>query len=337
MNHSSPVVSVVLPFYNAERTLERALVSISNQSLTDFECLMTDNNSKDGSAAVAKWWAERDSRFRLVKESRRGVVHAFNRGAELSKGKYLARMDADDESLPDRLNLQCAFLEKHQEYDAVGGKAEYVSHISLSEGFKKYVDWVNSIENEQQIKMKQFIEMPVVNPTMMWRKSSSDKYGLFKEGNFPEDYEMWLRWLSFEARITKILSPVIRWHDYENRLTRTRSVYSEEAFYRIKTKYLAEWLQKNNPFYPEVVIWGASRQSRKRVRLLDQYGIRIRNFIDIKPRRDISHPVIHYSQIQPPGEAFILVYVKLDSAKQIIRQYLLEMGYVEGVDFLFVS
>ena len=337
MNHYSPVVSVVLPFYNAEQTLERALESISCQSLRNFECIMTDNNSPDGSAAIAKWWAEKDSRFRLINESRQGVVHAFNRGAELARGNYLARMDADDEALPDRLRLQSAFLEKHQKYDAVGGMAEYVSHISLSEGFKKYVDWVNSIIDEQQIKAKQFIEMPVINPTMMWRKSFSDKYGLYREGDFPEDYEMWLRWLNLGARITKVSSPVIRWHDYETRLTRTHSVYSEEAFYRIKTKYLAEWLRKNNPFHPEVVVWGASRQSRKKVRLLDQYGIRIKNFIDIKPRRDISHPVIHYSQIQSPGESFILVYVKLKSAKQTIGQYLLEMGYVEGVDFLFVS
>ncbi len=337
MNKSKPLVSVVMPFYNAAATLEKALGSIAGQDMDDFECVLVDNCSSDSSLSIAGSMAEKDKRFRLAGEPQRGVVPAFNRGAVLARGKYIARMDADDESLTHRLRIQTDFLETHPEIDAVGGLAEYVSHIHLSEGFKKYVDWVNSIMTEQQISVKQFIEMPVVNPTMMWRRSSSEKYGLYRAGDFPEDYEMWLRWLSLGARISKISSPVIRWHDYENRLTRTHSVYSEEAFYRIKTKYLAEWLHKNNPFHPEVVVWGASRQSRKRVSLLDQYGIRIKNFIDIKPRRDISRPVIHYSQIQPPGDAFILVYVKLKSAKQLIENHLSEKGYVEGNDFLFVS
>ncbi|HKL37769.1 MAG TPA: glycosyltransferase, partial [Bacteroidales bacterium] len=215
------MVTVVLPFYNASKTLSGAVESIMNQNMDDFECILVDNGSNDGSGSIADDRIAMDDRFRLASEPQHGVVPAFNRGAELSKGKYLARMDADDEALPDRLRLQSAFLEKHQQCDAVGGKAEYVSHIPLSEGFKRYVDWVNGIVTEQQIKLKQFVGMPVVNPTMMWRKSSSERYGLYREGVFPEDYEMWLRWLSLGAGIAKVASPVIRWHDYENRLTRT--------------------------------------------------------------------------------------------------------------------
>lgn len=337
MKNPSPLVSVVIPFFNAEHTLNRALLSISAQTLTNFECIMADNNTTDASLSIARAWAEKDSRFKWIRAEEQGVANAFNRGASIATGKYLARMDADDEAFPERLRMQCDLLEKDAGCDAVGGMVEYCSHISQSKGFKKYVDKVNAIKTPQQIFLKQFHRMPVVNPSMMWRKASADKYGLYKQGPFPEDYEMWLRWLHHKAKIAKVDGYVLRWHDYPHRITRNHRIYSEEAFLRIKTYYLAKWLEMNNPHYPHVFIWGASRQSRKCSRLLESYNIRIHTFIDIKLWRDLTKPVIHFSEIPPPGHAFILIYVQLESAQQEIVEYLGGKGYVEGRHFLVAA
>ncbi len=97
----------------------------------------------------------------------------------------------------------------------------------------------------------------------------------------PEDYELWLRWLHGGVKICKISKMVLEWHDYGNRLTRNHPNYSDEAFYRIKTHYLAKWLKAYNPCHPEVLVWGASRISRVRAELLESYGIRIKSYIDI--------------------------------------------------------
>ena len=97
-----------------------------------------------------------------------------------------------------------------------------------------------------------------------------EQQGLYLSGDFPEDYEMWLRWLDRGVKIAKVAEVVLDWHDSEGRLTRTHPIYSDRAFYDIKSKYLAGWLEQNNPFHPLVAIWGASRISRRRAKILEQ-------------------------------------------------------------------
>ncbi|TKG93777.1 glycosyltransferase [Puteibacter caeruleilacunae] len=334
---TQPFISVILPFYNAEKTLDRALASIANQSYKYFECIMIDNNSSDNSNSIACEWQRKDSRFILTQESKQGVVHASNKGSEKASGKYIARMDADDWSFPDRLKLQCEFLEQHPEYGAVSGLVEYKSHTDNTDGFKRYVDWLNSVISYNDILKSRFIESPIVNPSAMWRQQVAASLGMYHTGDFPEDYELWLRWLDAGVKIGKIEAPIIKWFDSFARLTRTDSIYSDNAFYRIKTKYLDKWLKENHPGYPSVLIWGASRTSRNRAAELNQYGIKIEGYIDIKKGRQLDKEVIFYQDIPKAGKSFILVYFKHSTRRKQISDFLLQKDYVEGKDFLFVS
>ncbi|MBS3771157.1 MAG: hypothetical protein KGY70_13970, partial [Bacteroidales bacterium] len=158
-----------------------------------------------------------------------------------------------------------------------------------------------------------------------------------RSGDFPEDYELWLRWLHGGVKICKIPTMVLEWHDYGNRLTRNHPNYSDEAFYHIKTHYLVQWLEQNNPFHPTVLVWGASRISRARAGLLESYGIRISAYIDIKRTRQLNKDVIYYQDLPDPGKNFILVYVRQWHAKPKIHDFLVQRGYKEGKDFLFIS
>ena len=223
---TTPKLSVILPFYNAEATIEIAIQSITNQSFRDFECILIDNNSNDKSSIIAKEWVRKDNRFILISEARQGVVYAFNAGAEIARGSYIARMDADDEALPERFKLQIQFMDDNFDYGAIAGQAEYHAHKENTDGFARYVDWSNSIISSDEIYKRQFVEMPLINPTAMWRKSVSDEHGLYKNGDFPEDYEMWLRWLAKGIKIGKLPTPVLKWFDSETRLTRTDERYS---------------------------------------------------------------------------------------------------------------
>jgi glycosyltransferase involved in cell wall biosynthesis len=332
-----PIVSVILPFFNADQTLERAIESIASQSLTNFECILINNNSSDSSIEIAKRWVKKDKRFILIHEKKQGVMFASNAGSVKALGKYIARMDADDWSFPNRLELQSAFLDANPDYGAVSGLVEHIPHSENTKGFARYVEWVNSVQTYQEILNSRFIESPIPNPSAMWRKEVAEKHGMYEYGDFPEDYEMWLRWLGKGVRIKKLPELILKWHDSDTRLTRTNPIYSDSAFYRIKTKYLAEWLQKNNPFHPDIAIWGASRISRRRARLLKQYGIEIRNYIDIKRSRQLDKDVIYYSEIPPPGKLFILTYIKQMNARDEIQDFLHERSYQEGRDYLLVS
>jgi glycosyltransferase involved in cell wall biosynthesis len=337
MSSTHPKVSVVLPFYNAEKTLNRAVESIYHQEFEDFECLLVDNNSSDRSGEIAREWIKKDNRFKLLNESRQGVMFASNRGAAESRGAYVARMDADDWAYPERLNLQVEFLDHHSEYGAVAGRVRHVGEPQQTEGFRRFVDWSNSLTSYEEISSRRFIEAPIVNPTAMWRRETMNTHGMYLRGDFPEDYEMWLRWLDQGVKISKLPEIVLDWHDSKERLTRTDPIYSDRSFYEIKSKYLARWLEQHNPFFPDVAIWGASRISRRRARLLEPHGVRISTYIDTKSSRQIEKEVIYYKELPEAGTFFILTYIRQMNNREKIQSFLEDRGYVEGESYLLVS
>lgn len=298
---------------------------------------MVNNNSSDGSRDIALGWEHHDPRFTLVEEERQGVMFASNRGAEEGRGTYLARMDADDVSLPGRLRLQSEFLDQNPEFGAVAGKVLHVGDPQNTEGFRRFVEWSNSLCTYKEIYNRRFIEAPIVNPTAMWRRSTMEQHGMYLAGDFPEDYEMWLRWLDRGVKIAKLQEVILEWHDSEQRLTRTDPIYSDRSFFEIKSKYLAKWLAENNSFHPRVTVWGASRISRRRARILEQHGISISTYIDTKKGRQIERDVIHYEDLPLAGEMFILTYIRQMDNRERIQGFLEDRGYVEGKDYLLVS
>ena len=335
--NSHPKISVILPFYNAEKTLERAIQSIISQSLTDFECILIDNNSTDNSKEIANRFVNIDSRVKLISEKKQGVMFASNAGWEESKGEYIARMDADDWSHPDRLKLQSEFLDMNPDYGVIATLVKHVSHSEFTGGMERFVEWSNSIVTYKEILDNRFIELPIVNPSAMWRREIAQENGMYLSGNFPEDYEMWLRWLDNGVKICKLKKVLLNWHDSDERLTRTEAIYSDNSFYKIKTKYLAKWLKKHNPFHPKVAVWGASKISRRRARLLESHGIEICCYIDTKEGRQLDYEIHYYEDIPSPEEIFVLTYIKQVEAREEIREFLPHKGFVEGKNFLLVS
>jgi glycosyltransferase involved in cell wall biosynthesis len=331
-----PKVSVILPFYQAHATLERALQSIFEQRYANWECLMVNNNSTDGGEQIARKFAAIDSRFRLLNEEKQGVVHAFRRGEQEALGDYVARMDADDWSHLERIDKQVAWLEANPGTGAVTTQVEYVAHHDQTDGFARFVKWNNSLLSYEQMWLNRFVELPLVNPTAMWRKDLAEKLGSYRVGDFPEDYEMWLRWLEAGIKVDKIPEMLLHWHDSDTRLTRTHEIYSDEAFFRIKSHYLSKWLQTYHQD-KSIYVWGASRISRKRVEKLEAEGILVKAFIDIKQHRQLEKPVLFYEDLPEPGSVFILVYMKLEKARNKIQAFLHDRGYVEGVDYLLVA
>lgn len=332
-----PKISVILPFYNAESTLVRAIQSITQQDFRNFELILIDNNSTDSSRELAEKLQETDSRIKVIEESKQGVMFASNKGAEEAKGEYISRMDADDWAYPEKLALQVEFLDKNPDFGAVAALVEHVSHSENTKGFSRYVEWSNSIQTYEEIYNRRFIESPIVNPSAMWRRSVGEKHGLYKAGDFPEDYEMWLRWLDRGVKIMKIPTSLLKWYDSDTRLTRTDKIYSDAAFYRIKSEYIAKWLRENNPYHPYVSIWGASRISRRRARLLEPFGVSFKCFIDTKKSRQIGNEIIYFEDLPSAGEMFILTYIRQMNNRERIMKFLEERGYVEGEDYLVVS
>jgi glycosyltransferase involved in cell wall biosynthesis len=332
-----PEVSVVLPYFNAENTLAAAVKSMLNQTFPSFEILLVNNNSSDNSLTIAKSFAKKDSRIRLLNEKEQGVDHAMNCGMEKSHGRFIARMDADDISRPERLEKQVRFLEANPQTGLVGSSVNYIPHNSGTGGFKRFVKWVNSFHSSEEIELYRFMEIPVVNPTILFRREMFEKLGGCRQGDFPEDYEMQLRYLDAGVKMAKLPEPLLEWHDLPTRLTRTNERYTSEAFFRVKAEYFKKWSEQNNPFHPEIWVWGAGRKTRQRSRLLEKQGLKIQGFIDIVKGKTTEKTTLHFSEISPPGKMFIVPMVAKYGAQELIRKNLKERNYKEGEDFIFLA
>jgi len=332
-----PEVSVILPFYNAESTLPAAIESILLQTFQHFELLLIDNNSSDNSSVIAQSYAEKDSRLRLFHEKKPGVANAMNCGLKNSRGQFIARMDADDISLPQRLEKQVKYLKSHTEIGLVGSEVKYVAHEKNTAGFKRFVNRVNSFHTPDEIDRSRFVEIPVVNPTILFRKEIYEKWGGCLQGDFPEDYEMQLRYLEAGVKMAKLPEPLLEWHDYSTRLTRTDERYSTEAFFKTKATYFKKWSEKYNRFHPEIWVWGAGRKTRQRARLLEKEGLKICGFIDIVKNKTTEKKTLHFTEIPDPGQLFIVPMVTKPGVGKQIKDYLLKIGYTEGKDFLMMG
>ncbi|MEP2952023.1 MAG: glycosyltransferase [Ekhidna sp.] len=330
MEEANPLVSVILPFYNAS-FLEAAIQSILNQTFRDFELILIDNESTDDSLTVAQAYCSH-ANVRLIQEPKRGVVYAANAGIEQCKGEFIARMDADDISYSSRLEHQLNKFKSRPHLDVVSGLISYKGDAK-NEGFKYYVSWLNTIQSEKDISLNQFVEFPLANPSIMFRKEVFTKYGIYSNGSFPEDYELFLRFQENSVLMEKVDHLVLEWRDSDTRLTRTNPIYRPDAFFSIKAKYLAKWLKKNNVHHPEIIVWGAGRLSRRRSDLLLSEGIVISDYIDVKKQPGI----LHFSNIPTPDKCFIVSYVSNRGARDEIRAFLNEQGYVEGKNYILAA
>ena len=334
----TPDVSVLLPVYNAAPVIARAVNSIRLQTLDSFELLVVNDGSTDGTSERIDRLAARDERIRPLHRPHRGLIAALNDGLANARAPLIARMDADDVSRPTRLEKQKAFLDERPEIGLAGCRVAYGGDRDSQAGYAAYVDWTNTLLTPGEISLNRFVESPFAHPSVTFRKPLVDEHGPYREGPFPEDYELWLRWLEAGVAMAKLPDPLLVWSDPPGRLSRTHSRYDADAFYRLKAKYLARWLADRNPRHPEVIVWGAGRRTRKRAEHLCTHGIRIAAYVDIDPRKigQTIHgrPVLSPEAVPPAGSCFVLAYVASRGARDDIRRRLAAQGHVEGEHFL---
>lgn len=333
-----PQVSVLLPCFNAESTIEEALSSLAAQSYRDFEVLCVDDGSTDNTVSILEDWSQQDSRFVLVKKTHRGVIQAANTGVALCRAPLIVRMDADDRCHPDRIRLQREYLLDNPAVAVVGSLVNGFPAETVGEGFKLYYDWLNSLVTHEDISREIFIESPLANPSTAFRKSWIDQVGGYQDHGWPEDYDLWLRLYLAGAQFAKIPRVLLEWREHPERLTHQDSRYSVENFLRAKAHYLAKGPARDRD---AVFIWGAGMTGRRLSKHLVREGLSLTAFIDVDPKKIGStrrgKPIISqddllslWKQYQNP---ILLAAVRARKARPLIRENLKKMNLIEGKDW----
>ena len=333
-----PAISVLLPVRNAADSIDRAVASVVAQTWRDWELLAVDDGSADATAAHLAEWARRDPRIRVLNSSGRGLVAALETALGAARGELVARMDADDESAAFRLESQRAALHRDDSLGVVSARVAFGGE-EKAQGYARYIAWLNELISPEQIRLNRFIESPLAHPSVMFRRSLIEQYGGYRSGDFPEDYELWLRWLDRGVRMAKCEQTLLVWHDPPSRLSRTDPRYRPEAFYQLKAEYVARELTRMNADRARAVwVWGAGRPTRRRAEFLCSHNVEISAYIDIDPRkvggRAGGRPVLAPTSLPPPGAVVVLVYVGSLGARELIRTELNRRNYQEGVDYL---
>jgi glycosyltransferase involved in cell wall biosynthesis len=186
---SKIVVSIVMGVFNEEKLIARALKSIINQTYIDWELIVVDDGSTDSSREIIKSYASQDNRIILVEnKTNLGLAASLNSGISIARGKYIARMDADDESLPHRLERQTAFLDLNPNVDVLGTAAVYID--SRGHTIKK----VFLAEWHEDILARMLRTCPVIHPSVMMRREFIEMMGGYDNSTRrAEDHDLWLR------------------------------------------------------------------------------------------------------------------------------------------------
>ncbi len=336
-----PAVSVLMAARDAAATIDECLESIAAQTLKNFELVVIDDGSKDDTADRIAAFARRDPRLRLLRRERRGLVPALNEGLAHCLAPLVARMDADDRMHPERLARQLEYLQTHPEVDAVGSRVRAFPREKQGPGMREYLRWQNRILSPADMAADIYVESPLTQPSATFRRRTVTDLGAYRDGDFPEDYELWLRIISAGRRIGKCAQTLLEWRQREDSYSRTDPRFSRQAFNRLRARYLASDPRLNQG--RELVIWGAGRVTRKRCRHLLERGHLPCAWVDIDSRKIGGSidgvPVVAPGWLAARGRRrpLVLVYVARHGAREAIAVRLESMGYLRGRDYLAVG
>ncbi|MGY3802546.1 glycosyltransferase family 2 protein [Pigmentibacter ruber] len=212
------LVSVIMPVYNSEKYLSKAIESILNQTYKNIELLCVYDISSDNSLNIIQKYENLDSRVKLIKNQfKKNIVGALNTGLLISKGDYIARMDSDDISLSDRIKIQLEFLEKNSSYVLCATNASIINEIDEITRKEMYI---TSLENIP-LEIVQLVSNGIAHPSVMFRAKVIKNANLTYTETGAEDYQFWFTLMKY-GRIKRLPNVLLLYRNHSSNLTKSK-------------------------------------------------------------------------------------------------------------------
>lgn len=337
------LISILLPVFNAENTLEKCLQSIQGQTYTHFEVVVVDDGSADQTSTILSQFAQQDPRiqiFPLLKNA--GIVNALNEGLKHCQGKWVARMDADDLMYPDRLEKQLLYMQQHSDVDILGARIKlFRTDAELTAGQIQYQDWSNSLIEDEEIKAEMFAESPMMHPTFFLKKSFYVKMGGYQDNPWAEDYDFLLRAYSENARFAKLEQVLVDKGDSPTRVSRVDKRCKRKAMFHAKVHYFT----RNFPLKEksELIIIGSGSSGQHVNSALKKDNIKVDAFVNnVKNNKTTLSgiPVISLTSSDADSfflahrNAFFILCIGMNEGRQQVEKLLKKYQFAAEKDYL---
>ena len=232
-----PTVSVAMPVYNARNYIRQAVQSVLGQTFSDFELIVIDDGSSDGSGEAAREAASGDSRVRILRQENQGVSAAANRATELARGELLARVDADDICFPHRLEKQVEFLRSHPEHVAVGSRVLLID----ADGAELFEMPGIPVTHEDIERGLMAVEWSIYQPAAMMRTEAVRRVGGYRTDlHIHEDHDLFLK-LAEIGRLANLPEALLK---YRQRPDSAVSVYAGRHVESFRSVYEEAWKRR---------------------------------------------------------------------------------------------
>ena len=326
-----------MPARDAADTVALALRSVQRQTFADWECVVVDDGSVDGTWAELEVAARADERVRLFRQDALGVVAARNAGLAECRGEFVALLDADDYMSRRRLERQVAVLDANPSSAAVGCHMRVFPVSAQQEGMRGYERWLNAIATADDVRRNAFVECPVAHSSLVVRTEVLRDLGYRDEG-WPEDYDLVLRMLAAGHEIVMAPQRLLHWRRTKDGLSHTHENYSIEAFTRCKADFLAGGFLAGGDAYG---LWGYGGTGKALRRALEAHGKSLAYVVEIDPRRvgQTIHgaPVIAPIALRDRERVPLVVSVAGAQARRLIREVLADFGFEELRDYVVAA
>jgi glycosyltransferase involved in cell wall biosynthesis len=239
-DNNGPLVSILLPTFNAEKYIGKAIDSILQQTFTDFELIIINDGSLDGTGKIVESY--KDPRIIYRKhQTNRGLIYTLNSLLSLARGKYIARMDGDDISGPERIEKQLDYLEKNQQVDVLATQVRLIDEVGNNLG-----DWDDDIKHSTASSIRRFLPINncIAHPTIIAKRELLLTYKYKSRQKLSEDYDLWLRVAADGKVIDKIPLRLLDHRILASSFTRTRRVNVFFKMLVVKWIFVKDQLQE---------------------------------------------------------------------------------------------
>ncbi|MFY0686095.1 MAG: glycosyltransferase [Cyclobacteriaceae bacterium] len=315
-------MSIIMPMRNAAIWVADCIDSIIQQFHHDWELIVVDDFSTDGSMQVVLDIGRIDSRIKLYQNEKIGIIGALQLALNHATGTYVTRMDADDLMPADKLSLMVKELDREESGTIVTGLVQYFSQDEISKGYRKYEDWINEVNLNQLQYQNIYRECVIASPNWMMHRNELVDLGAFSGLSYPEDYDLVFKWYAAGFKFKTIPKITHLWREHPSRTSKVSSDYNQRSFFDLKIHRFLQIHDKND----ELVIWGNNTKSKLTTAILDQHS---RNYIQLS--------INNYEEIAnfSSPQLLIAVYPPAAQRKQI-EAYLTEIDLLEGSDWWYL-